>query len=57
MTLFDLVRHAPLLGFGIRAITSHVHSDETWKKKTVARDRDPVATRPHAPAFWYLHGR
>jgi hypothetical protein len=57
MTLFDLVRHAPLLGFGIRAITSHIHRQDSWPGETSDRDRDNRATKPLLPAFWYLHGR
>jgi hypothetical protein len=57
MTLFDLVRHAPLLGFGMRAITSQIHCADTWKNETDDRDRDHVPTKLAAPAFWYLHGR
>ena len=41
MTFFDLLRHLPLLGLGIRSVTTHIHHGEA----------------PKAPPFWYLHRR
>jgi hypothetical protein len=57
MTLFDFVRHAPLLGFGIRAITSQIHPDSVRHDEIVDRRHDAASTKPEPLAFWYLHGR
>jgi hypothetical protein len=57
MTLFDFVRHAPLLGFGIRAITSQIHPDSVRHDEIVDRRHGAASTKPEPLAFWYLHGR